>query len=283
MSRFQQSPTAIFLHIPKTAGTTLTSICRRQYNNDEFCYIDSQPEIYGLSAERKEKIRFLQGSYWFGIHEELSRPYTYICLLRDPLKRIISLYDYTRQRKGHNMYPVTIENTITEIYEKGLHKEALDNGQTRRVSGIWDGVPYGGVTEELFEQAKHNLETKFSVVGTTERFDETLLLLKKEFGWHDIYYQRRNTAKDNKVDKAVITERDKELILQHNKWDQKLHEFAGELLNKSVVDYGPNYSKDLAAFHRGNRWIRPVHQFYWGVIRKVSVRTMAKSLLSYIR
>jgi len=256
----------------------MTAICRKQYSNDEFCFVGGPAAVKEFSAERKGAIRFLQGSYWFGIHEEFSRPYTYVCLLRDPLKRVISLYKYTRQQPEHNMYPVTINNTISEIYRKGRHKEALDNGQTRRVSGIWDRVPYGGVTEELFEQAKHNLETQFSVVGTTERFDETLLVLKKQLAWKNIYYHRHNTGKSNKVDTAPISDAEKDLILEHNQWDKKLHQFADQLLTNAVAQYGPKFDQDLASFREGNRLRRPLFYFYWEVFRKVSVRAMAREL-----
>ncbi|MEO5579030.1 MAG: hypothetical protein ABIR58_00110 [Gemmatimonadaceae bacterium] len=57
----------------------------------------------------------------------------------------------------------------------------VDNDQTRRIAG--EEPPLGRCTSAMFELAKQNLRRHFRVVGVTDRFDETLLLMKQAFGW----------------------------------------------------------------------------------------------------
>ena len=48
---------------------------------------------------------------------------------------------------------------------------------------IAGAVYEGPCTAEIFERAKENLRRHFSVVGLSERFEETLALMKLRFGW----------------------------------------------------------------------------------------------------
>lgn len=49
------------------------------------------------------------------------------------------------------------------------------------MSGVEKSVPFGKVTREMLEQAKENLMCHFKVIGLTERFDESMMLLRKDF------------------------------------------------------------------------------------------------------
>ena len=69
--------TAIFVHIPKTAGRTLESILERQYPASNiynlYGYQDSIPEaakkLEGASESEKRKIQLVKGHYEFGLNE----------------------------------------------------------------------------------------------------------------------------------------------------------------------------------------------------------------------
>lgn len=43
---------------------------------------------------------------------------------------------------------------------------------------------YGQCSPEMLESAKKNLQD-FAAVGLTERYNETLILLKRAFNWHN--------------------------------------------------------------------------------------------------
>ena len=76
---------------------------------------------------------------------------------------------------------------LKEYVEQGLSVE-LNNGQTRLLSGKEHGYEFGNTPEELLTLSIENIENHFSLVGLVERFDESLLLMKKILGYEDIRY-----------------------------------------------------------------------------------------------
>ena len=76
----------------------------------------------------------------------------------------------------------------------------LNDAQVRLVSGVWGDARYGEVNPAMLETAKKNLAGFFAVVGLTEQFDKTVLLLKETFQWQGaITYLRRNVSEEGKT------------------------------------------------------------------------------------
>lgn len=81
--------TVIFLHLPRTAGTTLHRIIERQVRPEGIFSIgwteqESVQAYRELSQARKAEIRMVRGHMAFGLHEFVPGPSTYFTLLRDP-------------------------------------------------------------------------------------------------------------------------------------------------------------------------------------------------------
>jgi hypothetical protein len=66
-----------------------------------------------------------------------------------------------------------------ETFLEGNHRAARPNDQVRFVSGF---APEEAPSEAL-RCAKHNLKEEFTAFGLTERFDESLSLLRRQLGW----------------------------------------------------------------------------------------------------
>src|SRR5678815_616084 len=101
--RTSAKPTVIFLHIPKTAGSTLDKIIDHQYKRTSIftrAYI-SMDEFKILPEAHREKIRVLRGHMHFGVHEYLPQSSIYITILRNPIDRVISHY-YMVLRSSNN-------------------------------------------------------------------------------------------------------------------------------------------------------------------------------------
>ncbi|MBA3832256.1 MAG: sulfotransferase family 2 domain-containing protein [Chthoniobacterales bacterium] len=224
MTRETNDKALIFLHIPKTAGTTLNRIIEWQYDPrliftiDPFRIRATTGRLKTLSEERRRRLRVVRGHMSYGIHECLPQGGAYITMLRDPVARILSSYYFILRRPLHPLY--------RKLRAKGVGLEDYleitaqrRNLQTKLVAGA---PSVGPCDEHVLETAKQNLTTSFRVVGLSERFQESLLLIGALFGWDIPYYENRKVAKTRPaVDPAMV-----EMIREHNRYDIELYEFG---------------------------------------------------------
>lgn len=196
----------IFVHVPKTAGTTLRHIIQYQFqpnNVFEFYRRVRKPhkgidEFRNLSEARKNSLKLVSGHIGFGLHEFLSQPCTYITVLRDPIDRVISYYYYLLNTRNGAAKNKSLEDFVKTY-------RGAQNSMTKFLSGmrleiqLLDSnvnIDCEQCSPETLELAKNNLKKHFVVIGLVERFDETLFLLKRALGW-DIppYYFKTNVSK----------------------------------------------------------------------------------------
>ena len=179
----------IFLHIPKTAGTTLVSAFKHVIPQQAIFHVGddirgSREELDNYSDEQKRQLLFIHGHLSFGWHQSLPQSTSYITFLREPVARIISHYDFVRHCDGHYLKDEIVNNKISlsEYVTSGLCDE-VNNGQVRLLSGIEDIIQqaygkskfsYGFNGEEFLNLAFSNVENYFSMVGFQEYFDESL-------------------------------------------------------------------------------------------------------------
>jgi hypothetical protein len=95
----------------------------------------------------------------------------------------------------------------------------------------------------MLDQAKDNLRQCFAVAGVLERFDETLILMKRRLGWtKDIEYWRKNSNSERPpLDAVPLATR--RAILRWNELDGELYCFANSMMDEMVA------SQDDSFFH----------------------------------
>ncbi|MEB3357427.1 MAG: sulfotransferase family 2 domain-containing protein [Synechococcales bacterium] len=246
-------PSLIFVHIPKTAGRTLCHIITRHYEEPLTCWSNKTPltDISQFSEERKRQIKLFYGHMPFGAHQLLPQPCRYFTLLRDPVERVISHYAFILRSPTHARYPVVkAASSIREYVSCGLHLQA-DNGQVRILSGVGREIPFGECAREHLELAKRNLRDYFLVVGTSERFDETVLILSQLMGWATPYYPRLNVSR-NRLKQESLSAVELDAIRRFNILDTELYHYANELLDAQVKAQGEVFGKELRDFQRVN-------------------------------
>ncbi len=90
------------------------------------------------------------------------------------------------------------------------------NGQTRRLAGDWNP---DANRNTLLSSAKSNLEKHFSVVGLTEKFDETLILLGRVLGWSQWNFSYARNTNPRRIQRCELPSCDLEAILETNNLD----------------------------------------------------------------
>jgi hypothetical protein len=237
----------VFVHIPRTAGQTLSSIIARCYRQGEvFNYRGSIVQEIAIPEARKSSLRLIKGHFAYGIHEQFDAPCTYITFLRDPVQRVASLFRYTVANQKHPLHASVKAMSFEEFVTSGIDAVEVENGQTRQLSGIADAVP-GHI---MLEAAIRHLEESFTVAGITERFDESLLLLRGALRWPLRFYRITNASG---VAQGDISPEGRRLVEARNDLDLQLYDAAVELFERRLARQGSILPAKLAAFRVFNK------------------------------
>lgn len=258
----KQEQIVIFLHVPKAAGTTLYWVIERQYDPTVIYHFRWShlpvDEFKKIPEAQREALRVLKGHMVFGLHEVVAGPSTYVTILRDPVDRVISHYYHVLQNPTHPLHSDVQRMSLKDYVCSGETTE-INNGQTRRLSGVGATVGFGQCSAGMLKVAKQNLQEHFAVVGLAERFDETLLLLKRALGWGLPFYVKRHVGKNRPrtARKDNLSEDALNSIENYNELDIELYRYAREMFAERIRQQGPSFERELKAFKLLNKafWV----------------------------
>lgn len=249
-----QLPTLIiFLHLPKTAGSTLARIIQGQYAASSIISLyDSMlgEELASIPQSQLNHLRVVMGHLYFGVHNFLSGPSAYITMLRDPVDRVISHYYFVRQDPSHYLYDSAHKLSLQE-YVVSCNRQEPNNDQTRLLAGKRDASSFGTCSDEMLDIAERNLAEHFAVVGITEEFDRSLILMKRNLGWRSPFYINQNVSR-HRPRKEGISLETLRVVQAYNELDIELYRFAKELFQEQIHSQGPSFAKELDRFKKLN-------------------------------
>src|SRR5258708_9786374 len=112
----QSDTKVVFIHIPKTGGSTLNGLLQKQYGRNAIYSTDSKAVEKSLEAfkqldpSQRDEIQFLVGHTPFSASATLPGNYLYFTLLREPVERVISLYYHILRRTDHPLHEIISSN-----------------------------------------------------------------------------------------------------------------------------------------------------------------------------
>lgn len=219
-----------FLHIPKTAGSSLISFIEDNISlSDYFAFVRVR-EIF--SATRYINAAVLENANYVGGHmppsvaNHMRQPVNKITILREPAALVMSTFEHYK-RDGFIPADVYIDDFINS--QEGL---ILSNIQTRWISefdipgfDLKSSSPSkinSIINDDIYKLAVENLK-EYAHVGISEKFKNTIVFLREYFNFNvDGNLVTSNTGIYNKN----ISPNTLKLINSINYYDIKLYEVA---------------------------------------------------------
>jgi hypothetical protein len=232
----------VFIHINKTAGSTVRYILRSTFGVNH-CEVEpwhapwSDPPFSSSDLQRLRKIyphlQSIAGHRVTGyvdLHENGTK-FKYFSFMREPLKTCASRFQYNIQyRKKKNL-----------VFEEWIQKDWTRDHQTKMFAGVTD-----------VQKAIQTIKEKSIFIGLTERFDESMILLKALLVNNlNISYQPVNVARKNSIAENLLSdEKTRQMLIEANRADLELYDFVkNELYPSFQRAYGPKLEVDVASYH----------------------------------
>ncbi len=196
MNHFKTSPPALkpalFLHIQKTAGSSIVDLARLNYGSDEVAShgdyligwqnkeLDKIVDARGQAPEDFSKKPFVSGHFGYDFARHLMAGRYSFTFLRDPIERILSYYYFckTRDPEEFEIYALAQELSLDQFLRSGLERPSVKaciwNNQTWQLANGYGNLNGRNLLsfspDNLLKLAIQHLG-KFSYIGFSETFE----------------------------------------------------------------------------------------------------------------
>jgi len=261
----------VFLHLPKTAGSTFQFILENSFGISA-CHTNHTKQKNFDQRDFRFAQRVFPGLKSIAGHNlidplklVLPDPF-FLTILREPVARVISHYQES-----------VLGGTNRLSFEETMRTDDfLENLQVKMIAGGRD-----------LDKAKRFLE-KCAFVGLTEKFDLSLHVLRRLSPCKlNLNYVTRRVHEDNSIKKSLLNDpRIVGLVRENNKLDLELYEFAvNEIFPKLCARAGFDPAAQVASFQKYSNYKKPkflacqiYNMLFYRQLCKLAIRRRNKSV-----
>jgi|SRR6056297_2498018 len=231
----------VFVHIEKTAGTTLKFIFRNTFGKGHCDSLKNKKNIFtreDLAYARKVfgTIRCISGHNLVEPTRNLDKKgLRFMTILREPVTRMASYYQDDCLRRNYH-----------KSFEEWVADESRHNMQVRQIAGEADPG-----------KAIRLLKEQYSFVGLTERFEDSLRLLAISVPENlNLKYNRKLVTRDNTIKNNLLQNPvTRKLLEDTNQLDTELYNYVrDELFPERIREAGEQLGRVQIpeAYYRSN-------------------------------
>jgi hypothetical protein len=215
----------IFLHIPKTAGTSLRQSIAHVYSEERCLFVYdpaffTDPEQAAAMRERAGRADVVFGHMSYGVHESLGLEARYVTVLREPVARVASFFRHQARDEQSEYYgDIAAGMTLVDLLRSEKCHQ-VNNHMCRILSGRHTDAAVFDRQELTLAWA--NVDTQFLAVGLTERLDRSVEAFGRALGWPAAPSVPLLNA-DPEPDRYPLDEETRAEIERYNALDQRLY------------------------------------------------------------
>jgi len=253
-------PPLFFMHIPKTAGTSMRRFLAGQYAQGLVCPAEDWHGLLDLPRQAVE-YALVQGHFYASAATLLGSRRR-VTLVRRPLNRTLSAIRHlVRDPDFHPLHGEARGMSLVELLSDPRMKAAHSNAQTRYLSANIDPHELFGVLRNYLDRgvkldpieiedqpnlarAKQEL-ARFDYIGLAENLTDFLPSFCDDMGFHPpTLFPHVNDAPEGLSTLEKLSAHELELLTACNELDLELYAYAHELVeqrraNRSETDLDP--------------------------------------------
>jgi Sulfotransferase family len=214
----------VFVHIPKTAGLSLHAALENIYGKASTLRVGNEDDLQRLrQLPNNQPIdkAFLSGHFFYNDIKNRCQPDALlISILRDPIKRILSNYNYITNWDKHPLYEQTVRQTFSQHVQ--ANRNFFRGLCCRQLSGVTQA-----------DAAIEIVRSRYALVGMTEGLPSFITALSRIIG-KEITQERTNVSHGQGPNIDLSSELC-QALLEITEEDRKLFDFLKALPDGLLV------------------------------------------------
>ena len=206
----------IFLHLPKTAGVSMHDMLQSVFGEKYFRHSQTLGTLLSeLGQNERSRLQCISGHFKFGVHRQFKQNSVYFTVVRDPVERVVSLYNHKR-RRGKLLKQYGRNPEIDEWLGDFLRgDEGKPYTQCEAICG-----------SNCFEEARKCLVQNYLLYGSLGQLDDLTGVLQEYLGKPNLPPLKRLNTYPDSQEKSIPSSAMVEILQGHYSQDFSLVSFC---------------------------------------------------------